>query len=124
MRTWITLITVFILLVSVVLAERYVINEFGQRSENCCREIEAKIICKNITNDDFNNIKAMWEETKDCVYIFANHDSFSDIETSIAFMESGCVENDLKQVNDYLIKFRKCVESIVDASLLNFANIF
>ena len=123
MRTWITIITVGIALSAIVFTERMYISDFGEKIKVCVDNIEEKIVEKTVTENDIVELEKEWNNSKDLIYIFANHNSFITLENSVSLMKNYAKNKNYEKLCTELLKFRNCAKDFDESKKFCISNI-
>ncbi len=74
MRTWIIIILITIICFGIVVSERYSVNGF-------CDDLSASL--DNYDGSNADKIYNLWDERKQKIYVFVNHNYFDELEKEL-----------------------------------------
>ena len=122
-----TIITIFLLicfLVLLIVGESFYVGGF-------CRDFikEIKNINKNFSSqqnllEHMNHMISVWDSKKEIIFVFANHNSFQEIETGIYNLQFCIKNNNLQEAKFYLDSLYHRVIELGDAIKFSSGNIF
>ncbi len=123
MRTWLTLITVGIVLFLIIFTEQMYISDFEESIKHNIKLVQEKISNESISKDDILKLENDWDNSKNLIYVFANHNSFITLENSVSLMKIHVKNKNYEKLSTELVKFKNCIKDFDDSRKFKVSNI-
>lgn len=123
MRTWITIITICVVLSVIVITEQIYISDFKNEIESNVSMLKDKIHQKTVATEDVLKLERNWNKSKNIIYIFANHNSFITLENAVSLMKNYVKNKNYDKLYVELLKFKNCINDFDESRKFTISNI-
>lgn len=124
MRTWVIIISIFVVLSLLVFAESIVVNKFCTEMEQTLEVIDERILSDNLSENDLASLTKVWDNNKIFVFALSNHNSFAEFEKHINNLYYYSEVFNKEQLCYSMWCLKKANELIKVTSSCSFENIF
>ena len=123
MRTVSVVLCIVFALGTLVFFEVREIKGFCSSVRNISEELQTEIECKGDCSKNIYKLNNIWESKKNLLYMFANHNSFKDIENEIFNIEIFMKRNDNAKALYHTEKLIDKIDELREISRFDLSNI-
>lgn len=123
MRTFVTVFIIASILVSLIVFEHITVDKFCNEFSHDVDNLKTMVNEGYDSKDKIKSILDKWNNKKDNIYVFINHNSFKDIEEAIYNIKYLIDKNRLNESLFYINNLSHNIKGIKENSGLSIGNI-